>query len=784
MINNYIIRFVSAAIREVRKLPFADNENVHEIIKDMSIGNRGDFRKLSGYENLWRTRKNDTRVIWAKINDCEILVVRVGQRKEVYQNICENRIEGKVLDVSNLLGIEKDRIDDIPAYEWTENSNRSWHHFIYNSYLYSPVLTKEQNEVFNKLKQQESNRSSAQNSISSFLVQSSPGTGKTVCAVLVACELHKVNGWDVTLILPEVLCSEVKEFTCVKQELDKDSGKFFVGTIHEWFARLSPDMYAKIATSDEELTALQIAAKRVHVSQISAQDLLLYNSFVYSTEKYVESERNSKHPIYTDNLDRIKKLSTIKTDIWKNDLNDKIPWLDGLNRIAIDLSPPACDSTSDTSIMFFDEAQDYLVCELKAIIAMLNRWQEEFSHQTIICLLGDMNQRIRPVDFDWGQLELNKRHTLKYNYRSTREIIGFANIFHNFALETIKKTGNSWPPKSCDAEAAFQVGESVKILEVKSEDDTSSFLKKLSVKVADQHILNERSLLAKISSKIPLIYTNTNGKHEKVDGIQYFNVEQVKGREFDMCIALHVFGTKPPSFQELNNLYTIFTRPRSGLLVIATSEEINNIGREYFKECDFCQISYTEELEDWVVKYSSQETSEQDFDEINSLIHEGLNNTPLKFYWDTYTAFRIAKISEEVINKIESDVIERSKNFKNHKILVQELGQLDRVSTTVDRTSLKCLILRCLGNSWQAVNEASKIQEIDPFEYYRLLCSIATDLESKELWYEAARVKNKIGVPIPQTYPFYTEIDINEEKDSLTSILCKLAIGRISFKLN
>jgi hypothetical protein len=205
---------------------------------------------------------------------------------------------------------------------------------------------------------------------------------------------------------------------------------------------------------------------------------------------------------------------------------------------------------------------------------------------------------------------------------------------------------------------------------------------------------------------------------------------------------------------------------------------------ENFKECDFCQISYTKELEDWVVKYSSQETSEKDFDEINSLIHEGLNNTPLKFYWDTYTAFRIAKVSEELINKIESDVIERSKNVENHKILVQELLQSEQVHATVDLTSLRCLILRCLGNSWQAVSEASKIQEIDPLEYHRLLSAIAKDLESKELLYEAARVKNKIGVPIPQTYPFYTNIDVNEEKDSFISILCKAAIGKISFELN
>jgi mRNA-degrading endonuclease RelE of RelBE toxin-antitoxin system len=780
MINNYIIRFVSAAIREARKLPFADNENVHEIIKEMSIGNRGDFRKLSGYENLWRTRKNGVRVIWTNTNDREILVVKVGQRKDIYQKINKSRNENQSLDLSNLLEIDKDRINDIPAYEWVEDSSKSWNHFIYSSYLYSPVLTKEQSEVFESLKPQKINFDKEHNNISSFLVQSSPGTGKTVCAVLVACELHKTNNWNITLILPEILCSEIKEFTCVKQELNKESGKFFAGTIYEWFAQLNPDIYSEIATSEEELMALKLAAGRVNIPQISAKDLQLYNSFIYSPEKYANYKRNLNHPIYVDNHDRIKELSKIKTDRWKDNLNGKIPWLDGLNKISLDLSPPDDNLNGETSIVFFDEAQDYLVCELKAIVAMLNRWQEKFSRRTVLCLLGDLNQRIKSVDFDWGQLELNKRHTLRYNYRSTGEIIEFANIFYNFTVEISKKTGNSWPPKACNSESAFQAGESVKILEVKSENDTFSFLKKLT----NKNTLNERSLLAKISSKIPSIYTHSKEKYENIDGVKYFNVEQVKGREFDMCIALHVFGTNPPSFQELNNLYTIFTRPRSGLLVIATSEEINNIGREYFKKCDFYEISNTEYLESWVIKCSSQETSDKDFDEINSSIYEGLNNTPLKFYWDTYTAFRITKVSKEVIDKTERDIIKRLKNSENHKNLVEELLQIEQISITVDRISLRCLILRCLGNSWQAVSEASNIQDIDPLEYHRLLCSIAKDLESKELLYEAARVKNKIGVPIPQTYPFQMEMGMNEEKDSFVSILCNAAIGTISFKLN
>ena len=86
----------------------------------------------------------------------------------------------------------------------------------------------------------------------------------------------------------------------------------------------------------------------------------------------------------------------------------------------------------NTTIFILDEVQDYLRYEITAIIGMLERWQNHYQHNSILWLLGDRNQNILPTDFDWGQLELTRTNSLRYNYRNTEYIIGFANIFNSF----------------------------------------------------------------------------------------------------------------------------------------------------------------------------------------------------------------------------------------------------------------------------------------------------------------------------------------------------------------
>ena len=78
--------------------------------------------------------------------------------------------------------------------------------------------------------------------------------------------------------------------------------------------------------------------------------------------------------------------------------------------------------------------------------------------------------------------------------------------------------------------------------------------------------------------------------------------------------------------------------------------------------------------------------------------------------------------------------------------------------------------------SWQAVEEASRFQKSNGKEYKRLVESIAKDLEHKNLVYEAARVREKIGKPIPKDFPFSDKIA--NRSGSLVSLLCQAMLDR------
>ncbi|WP_041619202.1 hypothetical protein [Stanieria cyanosphaera] len=90
-----------------------------------------------------------------------------------------------------------------------------------------------------------------------------------------------------------------------------------------------------------------------------------------------------------------------------------------------------------------------------------------------------MNQRIQPVNFDWGHLELKKRTNLLYNYRNSKKILEFAEQFIERAKEINKQEGNSYAqiPSCADPEYAVEGGEQIRIIEYKLQEEAQHFLK-------------------------------------------------------------------------------------------------------------------------------------------------------------------------------------------------------------------------------------------------------------------------------------------------------------------
>jgi mRNA-degrading endonuclease RelE of RelBE toxin-antitoxin system len=773
------IRIVRAAFREIQKLSHQYSETVAEILKQMSQGNFGDCKKLKGCTDLLSTKQGDVRVIWQQINPQEILVIKAGLRKDVYQGVIEDRDRNPTYTLANLMGIEESQVEDIPTFNFNVNKTYSWYQFIYGAYLYSPHLTQEQIKLFYQLSETLTSysysRYSALTNINSFLLQSAPGTGKTVCAAVIASKFYKNHDCNVVLILPEALCSEVKEFTEIKEILQDQQSNFFVGSFAEYLCQSAPELYQLVATSSEELQVLQAEAQRVHAISrnelLPYRDLILFRAFVLARDEIYQS----RHPNYRENISRIEYLrEKIKLSKWEERLGHKKSWLQGVKEIT-EFAYPVEDR--NTTIFILDEVQDYLRYEITAIIGMLERWQNHYQHNSILWLLGDRNQNIMPTDFDWGQLELTRTNSLRYNYRNTEYIIRFANIFHSFAQAANSVSRHL--PQPSNPEDAFEKGEPVKILEFSSEEQALQILTKLSKKIINTSSSNQRSLLREISSRVKVICKNIPEKYKNLPGIDYLNVQQAKGREFDGCVAFCVLGGEGnPSFEEATSWYTTFTRPRYRLLVIATTEEINRIGRDKFNKCEPIQISNIDEPLKWITEFANGEQILRNTEGVCNIIYQSLSSEPIKIYWDTYAALRLTKINHTQLAEIENTSIKHLAN-QQHKNILQELDLLqpDQICSDSDRIPLRCLLLRALGSYWDAVEEASLLQKIDPQECKRIISEIANELERKQLIYEAARVRMKIGISIPEDYPFRKEII--KQDGSLVSLLCHAAINKI-----
>ncbi len=778
--TEYSVKVVRAVLKDLQRLAQQHSEDIAHTIHELSQGKLGNRRKLQGYRGLWRTRRNEIRVIWTPLGKKAVLVIKAGLRGQVYQDVGEDRNRRNPLNLSDVLKIQAAQTKDLPTYEVNHLDRQSWYQFVYGDYLYYPVLTQAQKQVFQEFNRAALDFHPHQDQVTSLLLQSSPGTGKTVLAAFIASELHQ-SSFNVALILPEMLCEYVKEIANIKQ-IQQHSPALFVGNLREWFKKVDPTLYAEVASLSEELDAFRNAIG--HHQNFSLHDWYLYRSFINPGDQFA----HDRDPIYQDNQARINQIRHLipVPEAWKINLHNKKSWLDGLEELTAQLAP--ISQGANATIFIFDEAQDYLLQELQLIIKMLSRWKRDDRwYRTVICLLGDMNQKIYPVNFDWGHLELNRRstlkYTLKYNYRNTEKILEFANIFHDFAKQ--RNRGNRHLPEPSSPSDAFEKGEPVKLLECSSKEEAWDFLERLSQTIrhsTDRHDRG-RYLMRKLSDRVTLIHQSIPEERQNLDGIEYVSIEKAKGREFEACIAFCVFEQQEemPPFEEANNWYMIFTRPRYRLLAIATSDEITRIGREHFDKCENFNISNGQSLLAWIAELSNAEDLIQNSNAISDLIDRGLETKPIQIYWDTYTALQSARIDDGKIAEIEAKIVAALKN-QDRDILREELAQTEFIFSLIDRVQLRCLILRSLDRSWEAVDEAAQIAQDYPQQYHRLLNAIADEFVAKKLIYEAARIRAKIGLPLPREYPFRDAI--NGQTGSLVSLLCQAAIAKISANNN
>jgi mRNA-degrading endonuclease RelE of RelBE toxin-antitoxin system len=763
------IKIIRAAFREIQKLPLADLQTVYEILRRLSQQEVTDTVSLTGYDRLLRTRLGNLRVIWKRESNGDIIVIKAGLRGGVYDDAFEIRSQDNPVTVTELINPEGIELAEHPAYYWNHDQDCDWYKFVYSSYRYSPVLTRYQREILEEplrilsAYNHWATADSFRNKV--CIVQSAPGTGKTVCATLFACEIYRQYECNTMLIVPEALQGDIAEYSEVKQAFQQEN--FWVVTFREWLGRVNPEFQNSLASLDEELQALREASKLTYPSkylnpsEITPRDVLLYQSFVLD-------EANSgqqKNAIYQVNKQRIQRLSKLNKKRWISALSGRKSRIEA----AYDLkqNPPLPPFHNNSTLVIVDEAQDFMLCELQALIAVCQAWEER-GHPTYLLLLGDLNQRIQPTDFDWGQLHLRKPIKLGRNYRNSYHILEFANQFWKLAQDINRNFHGKHLPKPAKLEEAFEVGDAVRLLVCDSQQDALQFLQKLSQESEREE--DKRYLLRYLANAVKVVSSQLNVSYPN---LVILNAEQAKGREFEACVAFRLFvGTGEPSLEETFQWYTLLTRARSRLLVVLTPEELSRFGgheRNYFEKCDRID---SQTAISWITELASDVDLNQMTDDVKQQLLQRCETGYL--YWDTYLALELAEVEGDELYQWEQEAIARLRKYSQQH-LQDELNNLHS-------TSLRCLLLRAMQYSWQAVTEATHLQNSNVKEYNRLLDSIARDLEAKGLPYEAARVKAKLDDNNTNpNLPFWQEVNHpSNQSQPLVTLLCQAFTSRLA----
>jgi mRNA interferase RelE/StbE len=87
--KKYTIEFDRRAVKELQSISARDQSKIREKINHLAENPRPHgAEKLSGEDNLYRIRQGDYRVVYSIFDQTlKILVVRIGDRKEVYKKL-------------------------------------------------------------------------------------------------------------------------------------------------------------------------------------------------------------------------------------------------------------------------------------------------------------------------------------------------------------------------------------------------------------------------------------------------------------------------------------------------------------------------------------------------------------------------------------------------------------------------------------------------------------------------------------------------------------------------
>lgn len=300
-----------------------------------------------------------------------------------------------------------------------------------------------------------------------YLIIAGAGSGKTRTLVYRVARLVELGYAPQSILLLTFTRKASKEMMDrASILLDNRCAKINGGTFHS-FANLTLRKYAKAVGLDNGFTILDQGDSEDVINLIRAQlklgeskkrfpnkqTIFKILSLAVNTNRKAEDVLNEEYPHFREYLDKIIEVQNFYEEYKKkNNLLDYDDLLVYLKKFLFDLSPAAKAFLAEINFVMVDEYQDtnYLQAEIIKGLAQIKK---------NIMVVGDDSQSIysfRGANFknimQFPSLFENvKLITLEENYRSTQEVLNFANYIIEHAVEKYpkhlftRKTGGELP---------------------------------------------------------------------------------------------------------------------------------------------------------------------------------------------------------------------------------------------------------------------------------------------------------------------------------------------------
>jgi len=718
---------------------------LHRLLPELANVHLGPRRKLTGVDELYRTRQGNFRIIWRR-QDEAILVLGVFRRQENTYRLDRLQSLAQVVDDGTPLTLEqqRDACDEADARTLVSFhcpaallagrvEEKAAEGYVYGDYRFYPHLDRWQRDRLRQIRERLSGGSGG-----SCLVQSGPGTGKTLCALGLAEEILRETEGHVHLILPANLLAELRKASKVADLEGQHPERLFLTDWRGWVERVSPELGSRAVPATVEL---EVMRELLHTSGLgrrstAERDLGLFQAFVQPDREI------SREVTFRDNADRISELrdrrlaERFRQKVALHPAVSADPARAASPLARHDLAralagrEPEAPGASEMCVII-DEAQDLLLEEHRAVEAVLKRWADQHDARSLRVILGDLYQRITPNGYTWNHLGLgNSGFALTRNYRNTRRIIAFSKRFLHELRSLAAQRDARHLPGLPDETQAVEEGEPVRVVVYGCRKDATEFLRlahRRGKAMARETYLSTKSAQAKV-----LWPAGPSCDTKDLSGVTVYTARQAKGLEFASGIAFGLFDACPGSeSQWLFERYTLLTRVQSRLLVVTSGEELQSVrwAEDALAACAIYPVASAGDHLDWVLEEASAiDVCENPAEVGAELLSRCAEGQP---FLDTYRVLDRAGIRHDEWERLALSVL--------RQVAPQDLLRQEHARPVGD-PRLRCLIRRAAGYSWRAAESAWDVRTTHPGESQRLLSAIAEDLEAHGLPDEARRL--------------------------------------------